>query len=277
MRWRVLFVVVVATTAGCSAIDGGAADPSTVTPVPVPDEAPESGPGATVVPGVWADGRVDIGLLADAQAAVLANRSFRWRAERNWTGTVGNVTSSAETYDEIALENETRFSRDATMFLTHPKDAFYARYSQYANGSVQFARAQSYSWWRARYDRSPVVPNRDRIVRSTTAAVQRYLTVETVRVDRVSVEGKTMYRLVGRNATGLGGSMMENYSVRAHVRPDGLVRNLTASYTTVQAGSTEHVRYRFTFSQIGTVTVRQPPWVETARSRHENGTTRPIQ
>ncbi|WP_181684901.1 DUF7537 family lipoprotein [Halorhabdus salina] len=277
MRWRVLFVVVLATTAGCSAIGGGGKDPSTVTPAPVPTDAPESGPGATVAPGVWADGRIDVAVLVGAQEDVLANQSFRWRAERNWIGTVGNVTSSSNTFDVIVLENATRFSRDATMFLNHPKDAFYSRYSQYANASVQFARAQAYSWGQTRYDRSAIIPGHDRFVSSTTAAVGRYLNVETARVDRVSVDGRTLYRIVGRNPAGLGGSTMENYSVRAYVTPDGLVWNLTASYTTIQAGSVEQVRYHFEFEQVGDVTVAQPEWVETARSRYANGTTRPIE
>jgi hypothetical protein len=275
MRWRALFVAVLATTAGCSAIGGSGETPSTLTPAPVPTDAPESGAGATVAPGVWADGRVDVDVLVDAQQAVLANRSFRWRAERNWTGTVGNVTSQSTGQQLVVVENATRYYRDATIFLNHPNNRFYTRFSEYANGTDRFVRARAYSWSQTRYDRMSVSPGRNRLARSTTAAVRRFLSVKSIRVERVQNGERPLYRLSGQLAGEAWGPSVRNYSVTAYVRADGLVRNLTATYTSIQAGSVEHVRYHFAFERIGNVTITRPAWVETARVRIENGTATP--
>lgn len=274
MRWRVFFVVVVAATAGCTGFGGGGADHTTLTPAPVPSDVPQSGPGSTLAPGVWADGRVDPGRLAEAQRTAVGEESFRWVATRNSSGSVGNVSTRSQAFDVIVLENATHFSRNATLTSGHPVDRFYRLYSEYSNGTYHFVRATSYYWDGTRYDISAADPSRERLVNATALATERYLSVESTRVEQVTEDGTTLYRITGKNAVGVGGPSVQNYTVTAFVTPAGLVRNLSARYRIVQGGSVEDVEYRFAFEQIGNVTVAQPSWIDSAHRHADNGSTR---
>jgi len=106
MRWRVTGVVVLLVLAGCGGLDGPAGT-ETLTPAPVPADAPDEGPGATVAPGVWADGRLDAEVLAAAHRAAIEDAAFVWRASRTRAGRLGNVSTRTESHEEIAVVNDT--------------------------------------------------------------------------------------------------------------------------------------------------------------------------
>ncbi|WP_225308125.1 MULTISPECIES: hypothetical protein [unclassified Haloarcula] len=59
----------------------------------------------------------------------------------------------------------------------------------------------------------------------------------------------------------------DNYSARATVRPDGLVRSLTVSYWDRSRNSL--VSYEIRYSAVGETTVSRPTWV---RKRWGNAT-----
>ncbi|WP_135663459.1 hypothetical protein [Halorhabdus rudnickae] len=266
MRWRILAVALLAVTAGCNAI-GGSEDRTTLTPAPVPEDPPEDGPGSLLAPGVWADGRVDPGQLAKGQRAALENRSFRWLSTQNRSGQVDNVTAGSPSHYLIVFENGTRYYRDTNQIADHRSEYVYSHLSVYANGTHQFVRARAFTAAGTEYTRTPVTLSAYRHIRTTTEAVEKYLSVETTTIETVTNEGRTRIRIVGEGAGPLWSDTVRDYTVRAQVTPSGIVTDLSAHYQTVTDDSVESVDYRFTFQQLGNVTVTQPEWLPEARNR----------
>lgn len=266
MRWRLAVVVVLGLTAGCTTLGGGG-ETTTLTPAPVPSEPPESGPGSTVAPGVWADGQIDAETLADAHRTAMRNRSFVWRTHRNFSATVANVTRQTTTRRLLVVENRTRYYRDVRSPADPWADPGFTRHSEYSNGTARFIRRDALEWYEERYYRAPVTPRGPALTNATAAPIERYLDVETVTVTTIANDSGPRFRLVGRQPAGTWGDSIRNYTVRALVTPDGLVRSVAVSFTFAESGSVERVRYEASFERLGDVTVSPPDWLPAARNQ----------
>ncbi|WP_136687323.1 hypothetical protein [Halorhabdus amylolytica] len=274
MRWHVLAVVVLLSFVGCSAIDGST-ETETLTPAPVPTDVPADGPGATVAPGVWADGRLDVTVLVDAHRNAVEDRSFVWRETHGRSGETGSISTKVSTYEKIVYVNDTFFYRDTDEGVNRTNNTllFYTRYSEYADGTHRYVRAKVFNSEEMQYNRTPISGDGSRIRNHTVDPVRRYLNVTSVDVRPVTVGGDRYYRLVGTELRSMSGGDEWDYSVTATVTPSGLVRNLSARYTLSNGEENETFRYRGTFERLGDVDLEQPNWVQAAENRTADGTT----
>lgn len=279
MRWRVLAVVTLLTLSGCTGFLSGDDAAPTVTPAPVPTDDPDSGPGAMLVPGVYPDGDLQTDLLVDAHREALRNTSFVWTATDNRTGTVANVTDSVMALRRVVFENATRFYFDTNGRTDRyqGRRVYYPVYNEYADGEDIYVRALSTSWADYRYDRVTTDGSRSRFVRSATNAIERYLPVGSASIERIESAAGPRYRLTSTEPSETLAPLVDDYRVSALVTQRGLVRNLTATYTTERStasGTTTFThRYSSTVTDVGNVTVSTPAWLSAARSHLANGTT----
>jgi len=270
MWWRVLVVAVLVGTAGCTTLTGSE-EAETLTPAPVPSDVPEGGPESMPAPGLYPDGEIDLTWLVDAHQDALANQSFAWRATRNWTGQVGNVSSDVDSFHVIAVESPTRYVRDTDQAIGHLSQSIYSRFSEYGNGSYRFVRADEFTSAGTEYARMPVSNASYRLIQQTTVPIFQYLNVDAATLEAVQVDGETRYRVEGHTIPDTVGATVSNYTVTADVTPDGLVWNLSTQYTLTNGDSVERIEYAFQFEQIGNVTVDEPSWVAEARANVSAG------
>jgi len=273
MRWRLLAVVVLVSFAGCNAIDGST-ETETLSPVPVPTDVPADGPGSTLAPGVWADGRLDVTLLTDAHRDAIDDQSFVWRETRKRSGEIENASTEVGTFEEIVFVNDTFFYRDTDdeVDRTNGVPVFYARYSEYADGTHRHVRAKVFDSKEMQYDRTPVSDDGARLRNHTVEPVRRYLDVTSVDVRPITVGDDRLYRLTATETRATRGGGEWDYSVTATVSPSGLVRNLSARYTLSSRERNETFRYRATFERLGDVHLERPEWVPAAGNRTADGT-----
>jgi len=265
MSMRFLVVALLVATAGCTTLTGSE-EPETVTPAAVPTDDPADAPAQVVVPGVYADGEIDVSWLVDAHREALANQSFVWRATRNWSGQVGNVSSQFGTFQEITFEEGTRYVRDTNQDLNERGEPIYIRYSEYANGSDRYTRSIRYLSGEVEYNRINVSDSTARLMQRITAPVALYLSADSVRSEPVRIDGESHYRIDVRSAPDTVNTGISNYSVTAFVTPDGIVRNLSVVFTRSNGDAAETIRSQFQFEKIGNVTVDEPSWVADARA-----------
>lgn len=276
MRWRLFGVVVLAVMAGCSGFiggEGGSESVSTLTPAPVPTDPPRSGPGSTVVPGVQAGGSLNVSKLVEAHREELMQRGFAWRIRRNRTGHVNGTTESVVKYRQVSLANATHFHYETNgrMVRYQRRRVYYSTYAEYADGEYVYVRGVSAMQGGIRWDRYPVSGARSRFVKPTTAAIEWYFDVEQVSVSQFTTDGEFRYRLTTTDVPASLNGSVRSYTATAVVTPDGLVRNLTATYRTSR-GSVwgtiwyTHV-YSFRVTDVGNVTVPEPDWLGTAREQ----------
>jgi hypothetical protein len=85
--------------------------------------------------------------------------------------------------------------------------------------------------------------------------------------------GPTLYRLVGRGTPPtMDADEVRNYTAVALVDRDGLVRELTVTYTRVAGTGSYRVRKEWTYGYLGETTVEPPGWY--VERFAPNGTTR---
>ncbi|WP_275881954.1 hypothetical protein [Halorhabdus sp. BNX81] len=279
MRWRVLAVVTLLALSGCTGFLSGDEPVPTVTPAPVPTDPPDTGPGAMIVPGVYADGELEPDLLADAHRDVLRETSFVWTETDNRTGRVANVTDSTMSYRTVAFANATRyyFETNGRTDRYQGRRVYYPVYNEYADGEDVYIRALSTSWAAYRYDRVTAGGSRSRFVRSATNAVERYLPVGSASIERIESNAGVRYRLTSTQPSETLAPLVEDYRVSVVVTRRGLVQNLTAMYTTERRTRSETItfthRYTSNITDVGNVTVSSPAWLPEAHRRLANGTS----
>lgn len=274
MRWRVLAVLVLATTAGCSGfLDADGSTESTVTPAPVPTDVPESGVGSLILPGVSADGSFDDDALSAAHQSALSEGGFAWRIERNQTGYLGNTTGSSMQYRTVTFANASTFYYDTNgrTVRSERRRVFYPEYSEYADGSDVYVRGRPVGQADYQWDRYTATGTRSRFVDPTASAIGWYLNVDRVSISRIDGDGERHYRLSTTDTSARLNETASNYSATAVVTPRGLVRNLTVTYRTSRESANETVRFthRYTYrlTEVGNVSVPEPDWLSTARER----------
>lgn len=242
MTWRLRAVVLVLVLGGCSGVTTNPAPTDTVTPAPIPTAETES-VEATLPPGVTGNHIVDADALVDAHQQRLQNQSYTVRVR---------IESDGERAQRLLrLESPTRYYwRDNATDSTRSVTAF-------ADGSQLHVRTN-----RSGY----VTDSRGNVTgRPSTPAIRLarpFLRVNNVTVSTVLVESTRHYEIRGQYGVHPTVEAFRNYSVRAVVSPDGLIRSLEATYTTTRGDEPTTVTYRFEYTAIGTTTVTRPSWVD---------------
>ncbi|MFB6128501.1 MAG: hypothetical protein ABEJ47_01940 [Halorhabdus sp.] len=276
MRWRVLAVVVLIGLSGCSSLLGGGDTAPTLTPAPVPTDEPVARSEVMLAPGVFIDGELNTDRLSDAHRNILRNTSFVWTGTENRTGQVANVTASSVARRRVVFENASHyyFATNSRFGRYQGRRIFYPVYNEYADGEDVYVRALATSWSAYRFDRVTADGTDNRFVRSTSNAIERYLSVESVTVERIDTAGGARYRLTATEPSDGLVRAVDDYRVSAVVTPRGLVRNLTATYTTertIPSGTvTFTYRYTSTITHVGNVTVQSPEWLPEAKRQLAN-------
>jgi len=261
MRRGVLALAALLALAGCSAAPTAPDTP--VTPAEVP-EAPATpateSPPAELAPGVGPWGVSDPARLADAHAAVLADRSFTVRGattQRYANGTVRSrsgrvVMMSADRRRFLAVS--TRQSRAEHDF----------RLEQYANGSHVLRKSTAGAHTRYSVLRGPDGTPRGPLSlypdnATNRGGVSRLLGLVDAEVTGSRVEdGRRLYDL---SVEGDGPSWLERLRLTATVDERGLVRSYVVSYTVTREGRQVRVTVEFSVTRVGSTTVPEPSWV----------------
>ncbi|AEM56220.1 hypothetical protein HISP_03080 [Haloarcula hispanica N601] len=243
MAGRVAVVLLLLVFAGCGAFGG--AERQTVTPVPVPEQSQDD----RVEPALT-ENTVDARRLAAAHRRATWNRSYvlGMRLSLEWGTQIVN----------LVVEDRYHYQ-----FRTEILDQNYTK-QVYTNGNRRYVydvRAQGA--WTATRRPTPVSgvldPDPARLIEAylaTNVSVERPRDdCDTCRVTLTATDPPAAFEPA------------DNYSARATVRPDGLVRSLTVSYWDRSRNSL--VSYEIRYSAVGETTVSRPTWV---RKRWGNAT-----
>lgn len=239
---RTLLVLLVVLVAGCGSLVGGGDPTPTVTPAPVPE--PTTTASSPLPPGVTGERVADIDALAEAHLAVLTADSFTvsTRVVR------GNQTGERV----LRVESPRRYYyRDAMILTTGTRTEFVDdtnRYRRTTRGGLYFSRQEAgnvtelYGW-------------------ALRLPVRSYLPTGNATVAATRVDGRRHYEIRLDRETHPRLDNLRNYTARAVVRSDGLVRSLEVTYVRSSGGQRVNVTHVTTFSGIGTTTVDPPDWV----------------
>lgn len=259
MRRGVLVLVALLALAGCSATP---ADPGTpVTPAEVPAAPPtttESGP-VELAPGLGPWGVTDPVRLADAHAAVLADRSFTVRGTTTRRYPNGTVRSRSERVVRMGADRR-RFLAVSTRLSRTEYDY---RLEQYANGSHVLRRQTTGAHTRRSVLRGPDGAPRGPLSlypdnATNRGGVSRLLGLADAEVTGSRVEdGRRLYDLA---VEGAGPAWLEELRLTATVDERGLVRSYVVSYVVTREGRQVRVTVEFSVTRVGSTTVPEPPW-----------------
>jgi len=235
MAVRVAVAVLLVVFAGCGAFGG--AERQTVTPVPVPEQS-QDGP---VEAAITADG-VDARRLAATHQRATRNRSYvlGMRLSLEWGTQI------------VSLVVEDRYHYQ---YRTEIVDQNYTK-RVYADGDRRYIydeRAEGA--WAATRRPAPVG---DQLDPDPARLIEAYLATN-VSVERPRDDCDTCSVTLTATDPPPAFEPADNYSVRADVRPDGLVQSLTVSYWDRSRNAL--VSYEIRYSAIGDTTVSRPAWV----------------
>jgi hypothetical protein len=266
MRFRALVVVALVCLAGCSGLfaDPTGTDRETLTPAPIPTEAPETETRA-LPPGVGGGGDLRLDQLVAAHQAALSDRSYVWRERR---GTTRVNASAAEPRPvraaRVAAEDCYRFWAESYTVDLGMETRIAYNYTEYVDGGVGHVRLETFRTDTWEYYRLPAPTAGQRVGAATGEAIDRYLQLppENVTVSVGRVAGERRYLVAGEGAVPPSIDGARNYSVAAVVDGEGFVRSLSARYRVVGFDAPRVVRYEFTFERFDDVTVGSPGWYE---------------
>ncbi len=259
MRRAALALVALLALAGCGAAPAPQGTP--VTPAEVP-EAPSTTEAAPVelAPGLGPDGVTNPVRLADAHAAVLADRSF----------TVHQTTTRRYPNGTVRLRSDrvVRMGADRRRFLavsTRQSRAEYDwRLEQYANGSHVLRKTTAGAHTRYSVLRGPDGTPRGPLSlfpenATNRGGVSRLLGLLDARITGSRTEdGRRLYDL---SVDGDGPPWLEELRMTATIDERGLVRSYAVSYVVTRDGRRVRVTVEFSVTRIGSTTVPEPSWV----------------
>jgi hypothetical protein len=273
MDRTVVALLACVTLAGCSGVTGVGGPTETVTPAPVATPPPTPAPMETLPPGVTGSGVENVDELVDAHRDALVNRSYAWHDRYVRNGSNPDGGDDLDVSHLLHVENETTFLY-ATNHRTVWRDGrqrHLGNYTEYADPTGQYVRVENIDSG-TQYRRSQRIADGSTGSDRPAAAVDRFLDVRDGSVTLTRSDGRRYYRIRGENPTFVTAQPIHNYTVTALVRPDGLVRTLTVSYSIGRPGRLETVRYHFEYQRVGTTTVDRPAWV-TAQWGEDDGSS----
>lgn len=264
---------VIVLSAGCNGFSGTAEPTGTVTPAPVPAQPTEE-IGHVLPSGLSAGNVTDVDRLVEQHEAVLEDTSYRWEgfqreatpSERNSTGEDGNYTSS--TARVINNGTTTYRASEYEQVIDGQTQRRSARIQYTTAGRLYIARQEGVD---AEREYDVVDASSTRYLETTgTDGIREYLDLETARVYRNDVGNRTHFTVVGSKDAVRPYGSVENYTARAIVRDDGLVRELRVQFNISTNGVHRHVEYESSFSDVGTADVPEPDWLDRARAAQDD-------
>lgn len=255
-----------AVLAGCSLPADG--PETTVTPAPVPEDD-RAGAGETVdLPGIYRGAVTDAVALAREHRRALANRTYRVR-QRSVTVLVGqNIDDTRTVYSTTTYYRDgepVRQERSRVRRFLDSGNTTRLNVSTYTTDGQRFVRRSvdgndSYS----------VVASEPRRIDNTSRFVAELLALEETDVDSVVWNGQSRYLVTGRGSTDGAFSRTRNYTARAIVQEDGVVRRLNVSYVRVSIGSKRTRSFRMVVDPLPQSALSPPEWLATARRNTTN-------
>jgi hypothetical protein len=216
--------------------------------------------GWSLGPGLTTAGVAEPETTAAAHAGVLENRSYEWQLIYVETRQ-GNVTTrSSET---VLVESPTEYVSNVTHEGALTSASPVAPTPTYANGTAEF---------RPGPDGAGVIveplPAEDGTGGRQGQRAERYLGVlldgERSTIVR-SIYGDRRAKVYVVRIEGADTDTIRDYRATAHVRTDGFVRYLAASYCVVRpdgdASTDSCVHLSLQYFDLGPKTVERPPWV----------------
>lgn len=274
--------------AGCSGFPGvgqGDGSDEQLTPAPVPEVTPTDAPGR-----LTATEATDAAELARAHAARLANTSFELVSNRTATDRTGTIVSRLDI--RLRTGSSPRVYRawittsgpGGPVFLGRPP----ASASFWSNGETyirrltrenrtvynEFVPPFGYAGTRDYWLEVVALDGTPR--NDITEAFGSFRTRVT---DRTTVDGTTIYRIVGTNVRSQGFvddnediRAVRNATLTARVTERGLVRAYQITYTgTLPDGTVVDVVRRIHYRGVGNTTVSRPSWYEQATRDGDDG------
>ncbi|MFC6974105.1 hypothetical protein ACFQL1_04550 [Halomicroarcula sp. GCM10025709] len=246
MAWRPVLLAVTAVlvvTAGCTTLSGQSAEPTAVTPAPVPEQTPGEN-GRSLVPGLATERVVDAEALAAAHAGQVRNRSYT--LSMDW------AAAGQERESLLRVENERRYR-----YRSETATGGYGDRS-FVDGGTRFSRHERPLG--VEYVTGEAVPARERVSGLTRRLVRNFLGVgnSTVTVR----EGETGRYYLVRTTHPEPPSLddVHDFRARARVDPTGLVRSMDLAFRNPRQNTT--VRYSFEYTALDETAVDRPTWVK---------------
>lgn len=272
MRLRLLAVAFLVAAAGCGSIVGldGGGRTETVTPAPVPTATPTpEDPRDGVAPGVDTTGVFDVDYLAENHVEALASTSYAWSERNREVRTFGETGTNITRTQRVTVVNETTYRRQAENIddRIDGEYTFFGEYDVYGGDDREFAKFVSFENGQE-YRTQPTRDRGGQYVELMTDSVRRYVDLDNATVTRADAGDRPHFRVVGTRDELPQFGEISNYSTRAVIREDGVIRSLNVSYDYVtSSGVAVTVQYEYALESIGTATVEEPQWLETARNR----------
>lgn len=278
-RYSVILVVLL-LLAGCSGLLGSGVDSSeiSVTPAKVPTDNPTVTPRGQIAPGVTSTGVYNASALTHAHARILGNTSFtvRMNLTRHYTnGTLAQKVTGIqriETEPSLNVQEHYRSTVDQSV-LRHSNRSPLRAQDRWYNSSNGYRRI-IYTNNTTKYQILPDHFRRITPYQLTDARrINRALSMSDTQVSRVTRNGSTYYRIEGTISHEQPYSSPHNKQNSSYwllIDSRGVVHEY--HYTTITSipnGTTVRIQLNIYFQKIGTTTVVQPSWVETARNRTE--------
>jgi hypothetical protein len=244
-----------ASTAADTATDGeaGAGDGTTTAHTWAGANDTRAG-AAGFAPGVSGGRLADVDALAEAHAAALANRSYRWELE--YVESSSGIVTARGT--EVVRVDSRREFVSRVQWQGRPVGfSPVASQSTYANGTARHQPATGGGV--VAHAITDVPPAGEQGWRAARY-LRWYLRTAESTVERTLVRGGTPTAVV--RASGTTYPNAEEYTVRAHVTDEGFVRSLSVSYRLAARGDSPAVAVRFSFRYLldDDVAVSPPAW-----------------
>lgn len=221
---------------------------------------------ASVVPGLSEDRIADLSALATAHARGVLGQSYTlwmdtYRPPRgDPDGPRTQYDTDVEVADDRVLLEESvgdGAARERRRTVYDDDSAWFV--ANWTGGNATYTRVP---------DREQVpVPPPDFDDIALTLVTDHLSTPETTVEGRAAngssgATGPTLYRIVGRGAPPTIEGDVRNYTAVALVDRDGLVRDLTVTYTVIGGDGSYRVRKEWTYGYLGETTVAPPDWYE---------------
>lgn len=273
-RRAAVLVAVLLAAAGCAGTGGPTPAVPSVTPAPVPTDAPPT-PAFRLAPGLSESGVVSPLALVSAHAAVLRENPYRVRlAERverlDGTPIEGRLVEATVVSESVYRLRVVRTRGNATD----------VERERYADGRALYERLVTdgrprYYRPRASFDDRGPVPEvlrgrptqRDALYVAFIGSRPRYAGPETV-------DGVRGHRVVATTASRPGFvasweyvDEVSSYEFAALVSPDGLVRSYELTFVATARDERVRVVRTARWSDVGNATAAAPDWYETAREQ----------
>ena len=219
--------------------------------------------GSNLPPGVGPGGVVDVSALDAAHDRAIGNRSYRLQVDLYWPRSGQPGAERVHRDMDFRVASDGRYLLHTTVRpLNDSAQGDRPDLRVYHDGRDWFVAESTddgveYRWVSGSQDPPIAVPEptvlRERLASSYLSTPDRNLTITTR-------ETGPEYRLIGRGQP-LGASQgITNYSVRALVRSDGLVKELRTRSTRRVTPPVDQ-RFEMTYDRFDTTTVATPSWV----------------